>query len=348
MGWWNKAKDAVKKAGKDISNASKKAQKDVKAEADRLAANAKKEADKLYPYLLKHKPVSPHFITKAQLDSLKKKKKRYIKLSTAQVLSKDNTYFSLNHCDGLLFDCLAAIGGAKVNIEQYNDASFRWYRATPNFDCLPHSGSTISNDMLTGLTLWCAWFKKRDLFNATIHKLQKSKWVAGDSTTLKDKLGETIVKPQMITMMSHVNEYLSLGKLGLHNSPHCFSDTDKTYVMHLQALDILIYTITNGKISTKMLEVINRLVRKEPSNVLHQYNYAKYVTGNFEPVLSLLNNGQYWPERRLPTNHDRGTKWLPERGEKDYIADNERTKEVKYSGMDFCFIVSLLERDFDV
>ena len=286
--------------------------------------------------------------------------------------SKNKREWNQDDCDSLLFESLrACIQGEDINIDSAFDGKY-WYRR-PNgwvnkcYDCFRpenkekllykiykilkikyqspkvaieyiihdnwYKGSTISRDMLTGLS-WYAYYNKRlDISEQIINHALKNFGVMGEG----DPTRVNIMPPLLSTYA-----WISY-KLGGPSRPWLRwipLQTNECYGFeaHLQVLQIMLRYKLIGSLTKKEQKVLSFQADRCPDNPLFSI-----AVGNLDKAEEVLSRESLWPENRLPTNYDRKEPWLPQRDNPNDWLPEFTEQKIVHPGSDFIFCYGLLK-----
>ena len=245
-------------------------------------------------------------------------------------------------CDSLLFTSLAAVGGHSADIAAARKDG-KWFRRN-TFDCFRtgNSKSTISRDMLFGVTVFA--YSTRDttgLLDSTLDYGIANKMVMGEG-----EKSRTLLTPQLAGLMARAARKNGSVKFSaLANVPYIYSMGKNTgYKAHLEALAMVLDGDIHGSLGPLARKTAKAYYDREPENALFNWLWHKYSDGNFAETYAILNNRKHWPRYRLPTSSDHCEFWLWQR-----TANNDDWKPcpaegLTHSGGDFLFVYSLLKR----
>lgn len=273
---------------------------------------------------------------------LEDKYKFYLSLQTPQ----PNGWIADVKCDGLLFNSLYAISGGNADVTlALNKSTGQWFR-NPEKDCYPnHSHSSISRDMLIGLSIWIWQYKKLDLLNqliayGTAHANKTGDWIMGEEEAGGNSVALNAPFRKLLYAMKDALE----GK-----TPSKLSDEILTpvegYETHLQVLHFYLQGLIFKGINEVQLSLLSLYLEREPKNALFSYLYHLYVDGDMTDAVSDLLDTKYFPNPRLPSTEDRCEFYLWQRNmmkngstNPDWLPCAEKQKT--HSGLDFLFVAS--------
>jgi len=277
-------------------------------------------------------PIPEHVKTSKEI--VLEKRDAYLKLAD-QVQDVDGF---LRDCDSLLHSSLYGVGGADVDVRAARDSSGQWFR-TPGHDCYPdRSASTISRDMIIGLT-WYAWRKgEPDILTDLLDYASDNLWIMGQGDWKR-----IFLTPQLRDTIRCARDVLE-GKSCKPSFPFHLPGGLKGYQSHLQVLHILIRGEIFGEISEKAFDRLEEHATRTHKNPLYEYAYRRYHDKNYATVWDILATSPQWPSRRLPDTGDRCEENLNQRewGHDWYPCLDE---VLKFSGMDLLFVVALIEEE---
>ena len=200
-------------------------------------------------------------------------------------------------CDGFIWTSKAVIGGLSgvdMAAAEYPDEPGRFGRRPPtDHRCFEDgvdygSKSTWSADMLkAGLLPW-AW-KTKALGPLQRHAAyaEANRWHVGDA--VPDAIDRVIYRPNQYGLL-----YQTIFKLGGDDSdfrlwPDIYPAGLDDYKAHLAAVSIWLRGDMDGSILPAMYERIAEYAALEKQCPFYSYLYARYHTGDFQPVVDLLN-----------------------------------------------------------
>jgi len=257
------------------------------------------------------------------------------KAMSKQTEDKDG-FIETDETDSMLFSGLLASTGKYFNVTAARDEKGLYHRRPLGKPSMPDARSTFSRDMSVGLLWFFYGAKRADLAEAYMKALKENNFIMGDGD-----ISRIYMTPGLQTTLADII-YALTGKSNIRSRIPQFWPTGLVgYELHLQILHILLIGEIHGAISPKMLDIVKYSHKHNDENPLFACAYALYVSGDTRDTLDLLEDKQYYPEDRLPTEKDRSSHWLPERDYgMDYIPDPRGTKV--HSGGDFCFVARLI------
>lgn len=267
-----------------------------------------------------------------------------------------------DECDSLLFSGLVGcVPGVSVDIDAAKDANGAWHRRPtdlPECCSLDHwslwerlkkclaaktmdtkvlakifetGGSTISRDMFMGLA-WYAWANKRlDISESVIKYALSHKFIMGIGSPTR-----TFMTPGLLSTFAMISYKLGGPKHWfLRNLPQYESSKVTDFQAHLSVLHILLRRQITGD-KTYGQDIAADQYKRQGHNPLFAY-----AAGDAEWAEMVLMNEKFWPNDRLPNNHDRSSNWLNQRDfGTDWLPEGGPTET--FSGGDFLFVAWLL------
>jgi hypothetical protein len=237
-------------------------------------------------------------------------------------------------CDGLLFRSLLSVSGnTHINIPDHFKSPF-WYRSPDN--ACPDT-TTISRDMMIGLWWWL-WRNK---------EIERAEYLLEYANDHLGKMGRgdprVYMSPSLYNTLYYIIKRIGGSTKNSKLAVEVAWDRDfKGYKAHIQMLHILLRAEIEGFVQTKEKQVIETTYLREPQNALFAYAYAKFISGDYTPVIQVLLDTNHFPENSLPSNENHCDSWLWGR---EYSTEKDWTPcpEVKHhSGGDFLFVSNLV------
>ena len=273
------------------------------------------------------------------------KTKLYAKLELYKQLLKQqqdqNGFIEVSFCDSLLYTSwVACVEDVACNISTAKDSEDYWHRRPTNNPCYPQgSGSTISRDMITGLT-WYMWFKKDlKLAEQFLEHTQKNNFVMGlgDPSTL-------VLMPSLeATIAEIINKLGGKSKWFIKNQIQTWPTSLQDYQIKLAVGHALLRISIKGYATSSMLKMFKTYADQYPDSPLFTFANQLFVDGNMDQVANLLLDETLWPTTKLPTNHDRSEYWLVQRSNPlDYLPEFDKPVKT-HSGGDFIFYAWLVK-----
>lgn len=280
------------------------------------------------------------------------KKKETIEIDTAELAMKRELYLQLitkhqgsagfvqdHNCDGLLWNSLAAVSGVGgINLHAAESVPGRWFR-TPGQDCYPdRSKSSISRDMILGLSVFSLFTKNQDIPRNLLAYGEANDWVMGEGVRTR-----TYLSPSMRRTIADILYFNGGEERKLLRKYPLLWFNNSGYQAHLDLLQALVRSEL-GPMPNAALSVLTKQYERNPNNAFTNYLYHKYTDGKFDETVSILLNPQLFPPTRLPHTQDRCTDYLWQR---DPGPDWEPcTKNEEHPGIDFLFVSYLVLREF--
>lgn len=220
-------------------------------------------------------------------------------------------------CDGLLWNGLALVGGADINIHQA-ESDGRWYRR-PSKDCYPdESASSISNDMITGLLygLWAS--EDYDAVNRLYKYGKDNVWVMGSGV-----ISRTLLRPNGIYLITRMIERLGGPRKPELDNPatvNVYLPVSKDFEYHIQTVGMMLTVELEGYATDQIIDRLHEAIAKYPNDALF-----RAALGLFKPKFrheskDLLLSLNYLPPSYVRNNmqhmivHQLFTIYLLQRG----------------------------------
>lgn len=217
-------------------------------------------------------------------------------------------------CDGLLWAGIAKASGVDtVKLELAKDSDGTMHRRPlSSGECYSaESKTTISRDMLLGLTFGAWRSRNGDLIKGLAQYGESNAWIMGRPSSA---VGEVLLTGNMIGVLGRAACELSKYCPEYRRIPPLHSKSDVDYIQHLTVLYILLngeidnplgYTkpiglsidkTRVGDVSKDEVDVLKWHADKSPSDMLFQTAMHLYTDGNFnEMVDDLLTDNSYVP-----------------------------------------------------
>ncbi len=295
-------------------------------------------------------PVGDADLSDPRLPALRQKVEKYLAWGRAGL--DEHGWIADTHCDGLLMNSLYTVAGgpAEIALAAYEDG--RWDRHWQK-DCYPdHSASTISRDMMTGLSHWLLSSGRADLVERTIQYGERHAfegfpliWIVGQGD-----IGRVDAPPASISRLYRLREKLT-GAPDPYPAlqTQVFADC-QSYACHLDALDTFFWYRLEGQLTQSAQRALQTLADTRPRNALFNVLYGKLARSRAHLArgLDVLLDPTLFPEDRLPSTLDRCNDYIFSREEVDeqgQISDNwlpcpnEPLKV--FSGTDFLFAAAI-------
>lgn len=245
-------------------------------------------------------------------------------------------------CDATLFSGLlgAALPGT-VDILAAKNGKY-WFRR-PGQDCGPdfqNSRSTISRDMMLGV-MWHFW-KNKQLDEA----VELMRVLKGNAFMLPGQgtVGELGFNASMLNTLALIIQNLNGPEFAFELILPAYFSEGEGYVSHLTAWHILLRGDIKGKISNREMNILYRLMKREPQNPLYAAGFYKYLDKGMQPVVKLLLESPHWPSDRLPTTTEHCAEWPIQRDKgKDWNPCPKKDEE--HTGAELLLIYHLLLKE---
>lgn len=253
-------------------------------------------------------------------------------------------------CDALLFSSLfaAATADAGYIASVAEDAPGHWLRRAPAVgSCTINPGdTTISKDMLVGLTWWAWRLKQPQVLVDLTNYGEAHAWVMGSPADTADELGKVEVTPALAGLM-----YQTLYKLGgpdhpSRHIPDVFPAGLTGFEAHLQVLGILLHAEVDDTqgVTDVELQRLRDQVARQPKNPLFAAALSLFDSSYTQTVLKLLSDESQWPKDALPTNANHCEPWAIQRDDgADWQPCAAPNPDTMY-GADFVWTVGLLTK----
>lgn len=178
--------------------------------------------------------------------------------------------------------------------------------------CYPdRSKSTISKDMLLGLTWW-AWRAKRlDVMQQLVAYGEAHNWVMGDPI---DRPQDVFVTPSEAGLFYQVIYRLGGEDNPARKIPDVYPEGLTGFQAELQVWNILLHgeiSDTPG-ITDTALKRLHEHAQRQPNNPLFEVAVAHY-TGDAGGARLLLSDETQWPSVHLPTRENHCQAWVVQR-----------------------------------
>lgn len=305
----------------------------------------------------KNPPVDPVETTGkvATLDDVKHKAETY--RGVIDTLASVQHGWVSTGCDALLFSSLYA--STKQPLDSFFDVDLArgsreglWLRR-PVDEGLCYdpakagqtqpSASTISKDMLLGLTFY-AWRAKRvDILKELVSYGESHNWVMGEPAS---EVGRVVMTPSMAGLIYQALYRLDGVDRTARHIPDVYPSGLTGYQAHLQVTSILLRGEVSDQpgISDDALARLKEHAAKNDKNPYYAAALAVY-TGDARAAVDLLSDDSEWPDGELPDEQDHCQAWVVQRDQDDsaWQACQEADKDTIY-GADFVFSADLLTR----
>jgi len=216
--------------------------------------------------------------------------------------------FVTDECDDTLFTGLRASFVATVNLQLAESAPGEWHRRRLTLpECFPgHSASMVSRDMLLGVAWWAWRTDRKDVARDVVLYADAHGGVMGPGepsrTAIRAPLYGTFAKIAGLTRVeTHV--------------PVTVSGAETGYERHVAAWHLHLRARLNGGMEDGYHWWLRKQADTQPSNALYAFLAARYVTGDYAPVVAALQDARHWPRDRLPSSAEHCTPWLWEQEE---------------------------------
>jgi len=252
-------------------------------------------------------------------------------------------------CDGLLFTSLLVASGLNQDIEQAESRTEpgRWYRSAEQ-DCYPtgQSRSSISRDMLLGLSLALWQTSDGSAVNRLLLFSQKNKGVLGDAIDGEELAGAATMSPSLLSLYSELDYQLN-GRTSANRG--YFPELGKTFVgfeAHLMALRLVMKATLYGGLIDSDFDLIAAQVSTQPQNALFQGIYHALTDGNGNAAADILLNEKYFPPNALPGSTERCELYLWQRDQNSKDWQPCPAENKTFPAVDFFWIYALLSNSF--
>ena len=259
-------------------------------------------------------------------------------------------------CDALLFSSLYGAtkdpGDASFDVDQAKGKSPGLWLRRPLDEGLCYdssktgpqpSASSISKDMLLGLTYY-AWRSKRvDIVKDIVSYGESHNWIMGEPSS---EVGRVVLTPSLAGLVYQVLFKLSgIDHPGRH-LPDVYPSGVTGYQAHLQVTSILLRGEVSDEtgISDEMLARLKEHAFVNPKNPYYAAALAVY-TGDTRRAVDLLSDPSEWPDVGLPDDHDHCQAWPIQRDDDDLAWQpcDDGQDDTIY-GADFVWVADLLTR----
>lgn len=254
---------------------------------------------------------SPAHETVSQYPDIADKAARYLELSKQ---SADADGWPVSDCDALLWASLYNVAGGSADLDKARDESGKWYR-TPSHDCYPtRSKSSISQDMILGLTL-ASWASQNADRIARLVQYGESNvsiggwWLFGDGD-----IARTLIRTNLQATIYRASRKLGGPSNRLADFPPVFAHV-QGYEAHLHVLHILLKGLIDGSVSTYDLGFLRYFAERAPRNALFQAVLHRYTDGDYTAAAETLRTEALFPADRLPSSAERCEPYLWQRDE---------------------------------
>ncbi|MFK7873072.1 MAG: hypothetical protein AB8C84_07865 [Oligoflexales bacterium] len=289
------------------------------------------------------KPLPSYKDLGPQMDVLRRKRTLYM----SKFKKDDFGWIRDTKCDGLLFNAIASLSGVNIPMIKARNKEKRWFRHASQ-NCYSSGGakSSISRDMLLGLLLWIYSEKKNDILNELIqygshHKNPEGIWVMGEGDIYAVGVNERLQKTFFM-----MQNFFSRTPFPSEDGHSWFFHYG--YEGHLEVLHMLLRISMRRGFYQKESDLIQEYVSSSPNNALFGFVSHLISDGDFSSIAGLLSD-DFFPQDRLPSTRDRCSFYLWERRhhEENGLLSQDWApcpqQEKVFSGIDFLFIVHLLE-----
>lgn len=264
-------------------------------------------------------------------------------------VSDERGWTNTDGCDALLFNSLRAASGVPVDVGAAEDPNRggKWYRRPADLpECFAsgESRSSISRDMLLGLTWWI-WTHDRVEELERLWKFgQARNWVMGDG-----RLGgvDTVLNVNLLSLLARTCHKLGASCPGAHvwrHAPLTYHGGAEGYERHLEVLQILLLAELDGSIPSYLLDRLQRHRAEQPTNPLFAAAVSLFAPPSAVdgPMPTLENLLERYPSDRLPTTDDWCSPWPVERDAGDSSLEPCPERGRIHSGGEVLFIRRIL------
>lgn len=236
-----------------------------------------------------------------KLASVIEKKNLYCKAAAARYQAEGRVF---EQCDSLLFTSLWSAACGDVDIERFEskDDPGLWFR-DPEHSC-NLTDNSISNDMMLGLIIYGAVYKKKDMLRRLYDRAKGRDWDIGNCD--QDHAENCRLWPSLAANLIDLTQSPLTQSSGRGDHALPLSTGIITgYRAHLAVLSVLLNGLSKGSaVNDVELKVLQDQADRQPRNSLFQALYHLYKDGDQSRALDLLLDPQFFPADHLPTNHD--------------------------------------------
>jgi hypothetical protein len=202
-------------------------------------------------------------------------------------------------CDGLLWNSIALAGGVDLDIESAEFEPGKWHRrAKKDGACwLPdreknESGSTTSNDMMTGLLL-AIWHRLDTDMALRFYNYGKANdWVMGEP--YPKAIAKVVLRPNGQYLIARILEQLNGDTKPELLLPNIYLPVSKDFERHLMTIGIYLSGEVDGSINKQMLKRLRELAGDFPKDALFQAMLGLYTGGEPTDIaIKLISNKDY-------------------------------------------------------
>lgn len=254
---------------------------------------------------------SPAHENVSQYPDIVDKAARYLELAKK---SADADGWPVSDCDALLWASLYNVAGGSADLDKARDESGKWHR-TPSHDCYPtRSKSSISQDMILGLTL-ASWASQNADRIARLVQYGESNvsiggwWLFGDGD-----IARTLIRTNLQATIYRASRKLGGPSNRLADFPPVFAHVHG-YEAHLHVLHILLKGLIDSSVSTYDLGFLRYFAERAPRNALFQAVLHRFTDGDYTAAAETLRNEALFPADRLPSSAERCEPYLWQRDE---------------------------------
>ncbi len=260
--------------------------------------------------------------------------KNYVAM--VQSIQDEYGFIDTDKCDSLAHSGLIAVHPEiDVDLRAAEISPGEWIRRpTTYMDCYRtgESRSIISRDGLLSVILASVVNKDLELLEDMWEYGAKNNWVMGKTT-------HSLMNTNMISLLARAIKHLGGTDHYLSRQIPIIHSECKGYECHLVAVQIATYGEIEGHIEERHIDYLEKLVKKNPRNILYQALYTKYLNGNFKKVHKLIK--EKYPMYRLPNNSDWADDWPTQRDDNDDNLKPGKT-EKKHSAGELIFVYALM------
>lgn len=252
-------------------------------------------------------------------------------------------------CDGLLFTSLLVASGLNHDIAQAESSEQpgRWYRSADH-SCYPsgRSRSSISRDMLLGLSLALWQTSDGSAVNRFLLYSQKNKGVLGDAIDGEELAGAATMSPGLLSLYSEL-DYLLNGRTSANRG--YFPELGKGFAgfeAHLMALRLILKSALYGGLIDTDFNLIASQVSTQPQNALFQTIYHAFTDGDGSKAADILLDEKYFPSDSLPGSAQRCELYLWQRDQNSKDWQPCASENQTFPAVDFFWVYALLNNSF--
>ncbi|HYX37352.1 MAG TPA: hypothetical protein VE954_29975 [Oligoflexus sp.] len=248
-------------------------------------------------------------------------------------------------CDGLLFTSLLVASGLNqdIAVAESRAQPGRWYRSAAH-DCYPtgQSRSSISRDMLLGLSLALWQTSDGSAVNRLLLYSEKNKGVLGDAIDGVELAGAATMSPSLLSLYSEIDYRLN-GRNSTNRG--YFPELGKNFVgfeAHLMSLRLILKSRLYGGLIEGDFNLIASQVSTQPKNALFQAIYHGFTDGDGNLAADILLDEKYFPSNALPGSAQRCELYLWQRDQDTKDWQPCTSENQTFPAVDFFWVHALL------